>query len=114
MNRIDYLRNEAENLNMDARRKMAADLLGAEQRALLNSMVPLDADHRAVVEEERTDRILIAAGLLAASTALLVTTCVLVNKGRKKAAAKAEQAKAALEAEKKAMIRRMASIKGRA
>lgn len=114
MNRFELLRNEAENFSTDARRQMLADALALEEKRVRNSMIPLEASHRDVMEEERNERMLVAAALLTASAALLVTGTVLAVKAHKKAVAKAEQIREELEQDKKDMIRKISRIKGRA
>lgn len=113
MSKFDYLANEIANLNSDAKKALAAKVLSAEEEHLRNGIVPLNADHKAVVEEEKTEKCfeLLAVGALCAGTVAL--GLLVVNKLKKEVERQAAKEKARLEAEKKEMIQTLSRIKGR-
>lgn len=53
MSKFNEVKNEALNLRSDARKALLIDLLRAEENHVANSMIPLEADHRAAMKKRR-------------------------------------------------------------
>lgn len=114
MNKFDYLVNEAQNLNTDARKAVMARMLKAEQDRLENEMIPLNADHSDAVRQMRQEKCLQAIGCAAVAAGVVALTVCIVKKVNKGIEKKAAAEKAKLEKERKEMIQKLARIKGRA
>ncbi|UNT92773.1 hypothetical protein [Allobaculum sp. Allo2] len=54
MSKFNEVKNEALNLRSDARKALLIDLLRAEENHVANSMIPLEADHRAAMKKKKT------------------------------------------------------------
>lgn len=113
MSKFNEVKNEALNLRSDARKALLIDLLRAEENHVANSMIPLEADHRAVMKKEVDDRLFGIAMASAAVAALTGAAVILAVKGKRKLEEEARKAKLQLEQEKKDMIRKLAQVKGR-
>lgn len=114
MSKFNEVKNEALNLRSDARKALLIDLLRAEENHVANSMIPLEADHRAAMKkEEEDDRLFGIAMASAAVAALTGAAVILAVKGKRKLEEEARKAKLQLEQEKKDMIRKLAQVKGR-
>lgn len=113
MSKFNEVKNEALNLRSDARKALLIDLLRAEENHVANSMIPLEADHRAAMKKEEDDRLFGIAMTSAAVAALTGAAVILAVKGKRKLEEEARKAKLQLEQEKKDMIRKLAQVKGR-
>lgn len=113
MSKISQLHNEIENFNTDVRRLAARDLLNAEARRLDNSLIPLKASHKEMVQKEKEDRAVLLLGAAAVAAGLCALTAWCIHKGKSAIEAKAQEEKARLDEEKKEIYRKLSSLKGR-
>lgn len=115
---FENLENQVLNLNTNAKKEVMAKILGAEQRRLENSLVPLNANHKDVIKQEHEEKCLewIAVGAVTAGAITLAAFAAWkIKKGiEKKAAEEKAKVEARLQAERKEMIQKLSRIKGRA
>lgn len=113
MSTIHKLQNEIANLNTDARRALARDILAAQAQRLDDSLIPLNADHKKAMQKEKDERTMALVLCTAAAVGICALTAWCIVKGKKKVKEAAAKEKARLEEEKKELYRRMAGLKGR-